>query len=155
MLALHAPLLLLLAALLVTAMVTDLRARIIPNGLNAAVALLAVPWWLAAGLGPTDVLVQLGLALAVLAVFAGCFALGMMGGGDVKLLAALALWLPWQSLLTMLVWMALGGGVLTAILLVRHRLAHRTGQIEVPYGVAIAGAALALVANDILTTGQA
>ena len=84
----------LLAALLMVAAVTDIRSRIISNRLNAAIAFLAVPWWFALGLGGYDILFQIGLAAAVLAVFAVCFALGMMGGGDVKLLAARGLWLP-------------------------------------------------------------
>ncbi len=38
-------------------------------------------------------MLQLGVALAAFVVLAGLFALRMMGGGDVKLLTALALWL--------------------------------------------------------------
>ena len=144
-------LLLLLAALLIAAAATDIRSRIIPNGLNLAVALLAAPWWCAMGLGGAEIAWQLGIAVIVFAAFAGCFALGLMGGGDVKLIAALALWLPLGGLVQMLTWMALGGGLLTLILWIAHRARRRTGLLEVPYGVAIAAAALLIVANDILT----
>lgn len=145
------PLLSILALLLVAAATTDIRSRVIPNALTLAIALLAVPWWLATGLTAGGMGVQLIVAGVVLALFAGCFAMGMMGGGDVKLIAALALWLPLMQLMTMLVWMAIGGGVLTLALLVVHRLRRRAHALEIPYGVAIAAASLMLVANDILT----
>jgi prepilin peptidase CpaA len=144
-----------LGVLLVTAAVTDIRARIISNRLNAAIAILAVPWWFATHLSGYEIVFQIGLSAALLALFAICFALGMMGGGDVKLLAALGLWLPLTKLLVMLEWMALGGGVLTLGMVIAHRLRKAPGRPEIPYGVAIVGAALLIVANDILTTSGA
>ena len=82
----------------------DLRTRTIPNGLNLAIALLAIPFWWSIGLPLwPDVAIQIGVACAVFAVFAGAFALGAMGGGDVKLVAAIALWLPWQAVIALLV----------------------------------------------------
>jgi prepilin peptidase CpaA len=141
----------LLGLLLVTAAVTDIRARIISNRLNAAIAILAVPWWFAIGYAPYDILFQLGLACALLLLFAALFALGMMGGGDVKLLAALGLWLPLTKMLILLEWMALGGGVLTLGMVIAHRLRKAPGKPEIPYGVAIVGAGLLVVTNLILT----
>ena len=141
----------LLGGLLVTAAVTDIRTRIISNRLNAAIALLAVPWWFAIGYGGHDILSQIGLSAALLAVFALLFALHMMGGGDVKLLAALGLWLPLAKMLILLVWMAIGGGVLTLGMLVAHRIRKAPGKPEIPYGVAIVGAGLFVLTNDILT----
>ena len=145
----------LLAALLVTAAVTDIRSRIISNRLNAAVALLAVPWWFAIHLSGYEILFQVGLALAVFTLFAICFALGMMGGGDVKLLAALGLWLPLTKMMAMLEVMALAGGLLTIGMLIAHKLRKAPGKPEIPYGVAIVGAALLVVTNDILTNSIA
>jgi prepilin peptidase CpaA len=145
----------LLGLLLVTAAVTDIRARIISNRLNAAIALLAVPWWFAAGYAPYDILFQLGLACALLALFAALFAVGMMGGGDVKLLAALGLWLPLTKMLILLEWMALGGGVLTLGMVIAHRLRKAPGRPEIPYGVAIVGAGLLVITNLILTKSVA
>lgn len=141
----------LLATLLGVAAVTDIRSRIISNRLNAVIALLAIPWWFAIGLSGYDILFQLALAAGVLVVFAICFALGMMGGGDVKLLAALGLWLPLTKMLMMLEIMALGGGLLTIGMVVAHKLRKAPGKPEIPYGVAIVGAALLILANDILT----
>lgn len=145
----------LLAALLMVAAVTDIRSRIISNRLNAAIALLALPWWFGIGLGGHEILFQIGIAVAVLVLFAICFALGMMGGGDVKLLAALGLWLPLFKMLAMLEMMAIGGGLLTLGMLVAHKFRKAPGRPEIPYGVAIAGAGLLIVANDILTKSVA
>jgi prepilin peptidase CpaA len=66
----------------------------------------------------------------------------MMGGGDVKLLGALALWFPWQAVLTLIMLMALLGGAVTLVTLIHHRIAQKPGQPEIPYGVAISIAAL-------------
>lgn len=132
-----------LAALLLWGAVTDLRSRTIGNPLNLAIALLAPLWWWANGLALyPDVALQLGLALAVFALFAGLFALGWMGGGDVKLLGALALWLPGEAMIALLVIMALAGGVVTLVTVAHHRIARRVGQPQIPYGVAIALAGL-------------
>lgn len=145
----------LLAALLVTAAVTDIRERVISNRLNLAIAILAVPWWFVTGLHGAGILLQLALSAGVLAVFAACFALGMMGGGDVKLLAALGLWLPLTRMLVLLEAMALAGGVLTLAMLIAHRIRKAPGRPEIPYGVAIVGAALLVLTNDILTNSIA
>lgn len=136
-------LLLLLATLLVGGIVTDIRARIIPNGLNAAIALLAPLYWWSLGLSVwPDMAIQIGLAAGIFAIFAILFAIGMMGGGDVKMLAALALWLPMGGLANLIVLMALLGGVVTIVAVVHHRSTRRIGRVEVPYGVAIGLAAL-------------
>ena len=136
-------LLAILALLLLTAAVTDLKARIIANRLNLAIALLAPAYWWASGLAPwPDMALQAVLGLAVFAVFAAMFALGWMGGGDVKLLGALALWLPWAPLMRMLFAMSLLGGVLTLIVVAVHRFRKLKTSPEVPYGVAIASAGL-------------
>ena len=136
-------LLAILAILLLCAAVTDLKARIIANRLNLAIALLAPLYWWATGLSPwPDMALQAVLGLAVFAVFAAMFALGWMGGGDVKLLGALALWLPWAPLMRMLFAMSLLGGVLTLIVVAVHRFRKLKTNPEVPYGVAIACAGL-------------
>ncbi|MGZ8337759.1 MAG: prepilin peptidase, partial [Allosphingosinicella sp.] len=78
------------------------------------------------------------------------FAMGAMGGGDVKLIGALALWLPWQAVLLMIVIMSLAGGALTLAMVVRKKLARSKAPIEVPYGVAIAFGGLWLIAQRFL-----
>jgi prepilin peptidase CpaA len=141
----------LLAAALVAAAVGDWRSRTIPNWLNGAIALLAIPFWWASGLSPwPDVALQIGLAVAVFAVFALAFHLGAMGGGDVKMLAALALWLPLGALFELLVIMSLAGGVLTVAMLIPHRMLKSAGKPEIPYGIAIAFAGMWLIGERFL-----
>ncbi|OHC90865.1 MAG: peptidase [Sphingomonadales bacterium GWF1_63_6] len=135
-----------LSALLIAAAITDLRARIISNRLNLAIAALAPLWWIACGLDLwPGVAVQLLVCGMVFLLFAALFSMGMMGGGDVKLLAALALWFPWQAVISLLVLMALLGGLVTLVTVIHHRMTRRLGQPEIPYGVAISLAALWLL----------
>lgn len=140
-----------LGVLLIVASVTDLRSRIISNRLNLTVAALAPLWWLACGLPLwPGMAVQLLVGLIVFLLFAILFAFGCMGGGDVKLLGALALWFPWQATLSLLILMALLGGIVTIITVVHHRMTRRLGQPEIPYGVAISVAALWLLGERYL-----
>src|SRR5688572_20911433 len=121
------------------AAVWDLRTRTIPNALNAAIALLAIPFWWAMGMNVwPDMAIQLGIGLGLFALFAAAFAIRAMGGGDVKLIGALGLWLPLDAVLPLLIVMSLAGGVLTVMMLVRHKVAKHQHQLEIPYGVAIA-----------------
>lgn len=144
-------LLIALGLLLVSAGIQDARTREIANWKNAAIALLALPWWMANGLAIwPDMGLQLGVALLVFAFFAGAFALGQMGGGDVKLIGALALWLPVQPLIWMLILMSLIGGGLTIMMVVEKKLRRLNGMpLEIPYGVAIAIAALLILREPI------
>lgn len=133
----------LLAVLMIVAAVSDLRTRTISNGLNAAIALLAIPFWIASGwaLWP-DIPVQFGAAFAVFLLFAGLFAIGAMGGGDVKMIGAVMLWIPLPLFAPMLTVMAIGGGILSAVMLIHSKIRPSDKVIEVPYGVAIAVAGL-------------
>jgi prepilin peptidase CpaA len=144
-------LLLALASLLVVAAVIDVRTFTISNRLNLTVALLAPLYWLSVALSPwPGVAIQLAAAATVFLLLAGAFYAGMMGGGDVKLAAALALWFPPASTIKFLVLMSLAGGVLTLIVLAWHRAKRRQGRPEIPYGVAIAVGALAILAQPFL-----
>jgi prepilin peptidase CpaA len=73
-----------------------------------------------------------------------------MGGGDVKMLAALALWLPPLALMKLLVVMSIAGGVLTVAMAVRHRVSRAEHKLEVPYGVAIAFGGFWLIGERFL-----
>ncbi|WP_137863160.1 MULTISPECIES: prepilin peptidase [unclassified Sphingomonas] len=140
-----------LALLLVSAGIQDARSREIADWKNAAIALMAPLWWWANGLALwPDVAMQAGLAALVFAFFVGAFALGQMGGGDVKMIGALALWLPVQPLVWMLVLMSLiGGGVTLVMVIERWFRRGAGGPLEIPYGVAIAIAALLVLREPI------
>lgn len=140
---------LLLGGLLLSAGIEDARTREIADGKSIAIALVAPLWWWANGIsGWPGVPVQLLIGIGTFAVFAFAFHIGMMGGGDVKLLAALSLWLPFEGWLSMLVAMSLVGGAVTAAMLVQRR--WKGGEVEVPYGVAIAIAGLLALREPIL-----
>jgi prepilin peptidase CpaA len=149
----------LLAILLVVAAVIDVRTFTISNRLNAAVALLAPLYWWSIGLPLwPDAAIQVAVAAGVFAVLAASFYMGMMGGGDVKLAAALALWFKPFTTLKILVIMSLAGGLLTLIVLLIHKKRGKApidgdepaARPEVPYGVAIAIGALWILAQRFL-----
>src|SRR5687767_10453424 len=141
----------LLALALAAAAIGDWRRRIIPNWLNGAIALLAVPFWWASGLSFwPEIALQVAVAAGVFALFAIAFHLGAMGGGDVKMVAALALWLPPVAVLQLLVVMSIAGGVLTLAMLIPHRIAKSGGSPEIPYGMAIAFAGFWLIGERFL-----
>ncbi|HEY9552219.1 A24 family peptidase [Allosphingosinicella sp.] len=140
-----------LAAMLLVAATGDFRSRTIPNWLNASIALSAIPFWWMTGLALwPEVAVQVAVAAAVLLLFALAFHFGAMGGGDVKMVAALALWLPPGAVLKLLVIMSLAGGALTLAMLVRHKMTKSQGQLEIPYGAAIAFGGLWLISERYL-----
>ena len=140
---LHYGLLIALAIALLFAAFTDIRRRQIDNWLNAGIALGAPLFWWSSGLSLwPDVAMQLGVALASFAILAGLFALRMMGGGDVKLLTALALWVRPEWFLELVIIMALLGGILTVVVGSWHIARRHRNRLAIPYGVAISAAGL-------------
>lgn len=95
-------------------------------------------------------------AVVLLAAFV-FFSRGWIGGGDAKLAAATALWLGFDHLLDYMLYASLFGGALTLAILQFRKLPlpsalsrqawilrlHETGG-GVPYGIALAAAALAV-----------
>lgn len=152
---LHYGLLVALAIALVVAAVTDWRRRQIDNWLNFGIALAAPLFWWASGLDLwPGVALQFGVGVAAFAVFAGLFALGWMGGGDVKLLTALALWIEPTWFLKLLVMMALVGGVLTLVMGAWHIARRQRDRLAIPYGVAISAAGLWVLGTHYLPVAQ-
>src|SRR3546814_796098 len=136
-------LMVILGLLMIAAAISDVRSRTISNELNAGMALLAIPFWIASGLAPwPDVAIQFGAAFLVFLLFAGLFAVGAMGGGDVKMIGAVMLWIPLPLFLPMLMVMAIAGGLLSGAMLIHMKLRRTQHPPEVPYGVAIAAAGL-------------
>jgi len=158
---LHIACLALLAVLLIGAGAQDWRSMHIANAFPLAIAGLFVVWAvveLSSGrLSPTGLGLAFGCAVVVFAIGAAAFAVGGLGGGDVKLLAAVSLFAGPPRLLDFLAVTAIVGGVLGLAILagapigrpamaeggsLRTRL--RSG---LPYGPAIAAGGLWLVAS--------
>jgi len=97
-----------------------------------------------------DVALQVATAAGLFALFALAFRFGAMGGGDVKLVSALALWLPPLATLKLLVIMSIAGGFLTLAMVIRHRIAKPGHVLEIPYGIAIAFGGFWLISERFL-----
>ena len=143
-----------LAIALLWVIVTDLRSRTISNRLTLAIALGAPLYWISIGLPLWPAIAfQLGLAVVVFAVCCVLFAIRQMGGGDVKLLTALALWIPPSHFTLLLVAMAMLGWVLTMAM-----GAWRVARSKTPGGrplrdttlLAVGTAVAALFASTVL-----
>jgi len=149
-------LLIALAIALVFAAFTDIRRRQIDNWLNLAIAAGAPIFWWSSGLSLwPEIALQVGIAVAAFAVLAGLFALRMMGGGDVKLLTALALWIEPNAFLQLLIIMAIAGGLLTIMMGGYHFLMQQKERLAIPYGVAIAFGGLWVLTTTYLPTAPA
>lgn len=140
---------------MIAAALMDIATMKIPNGL---IILLVLPYPVLAplaGFGPAEMGLSAATASAVLLGAFSFFALGWVGGGDAKLAAATALWFGTDYTIVYLIYTALFGGVLTLCLLqfrmvplpatleARPWIAKlQSAQTGVPYGVAMAAAAL-------------
>ena len=153
----HAIVLTAFAALMALAAFEDFRRLIIPNLLPAGLCALW-PFYIAANPSLYGALGSIGCALAIFIVGAVLFARGWLGGGDVKLLTAATLWAGPGGTPGLLLLTGVLGGVIALVLLTpigaqlalaaRMTLGRVTTDPErglgmpVPYGVAIAGAAM-------------
>jgi prepilin peptidase CpaA len=100
------------ALLLATgAAVLDARSGRIPNAITVGGALAGAVAHATWSGGEGAAFSGLG-ALAGLLVFFPLFALGGLGGGDVKLMAALGAWVGWRSILGAALYTAVAGGVM-------------------------------------------
>ena len=145
----------LFAALLVLAALEDLWRLRISNWICAAIIVAAFVAVVLAG-PVADLWQNVAVFAALLAVGTPLFAYGKMGGGDVKLLAATGLWFDLAGAGRMIVAVMLAGGVVAIVVLIlrtikwsqaaRERIAILRPKGGIPYGVAIAGGALATLA---------
>ncbi len=140
----------LLAIALVVAAVGDWRRRLIENWLTGGIACAAPLLWLVQGYGLwPEIGIQVILGVCLFLIFLIFFAIGAMGGGDVKLIAALGLWFPLGHMMNLLLIMSILGGVLTLAMLVHHKFTKKPGRPEIPYGIAISAAGLCVIFQTI------
>ena len=149
--------LMLFPALMAFAAASDLFTMTISNRVSLALAAGFLALAVLSGMGFYDILAHVGAGAAVLTAAFACFAMGWIGGGDAKLAAATALWFGFDFLLDYLIDASLFGGVLALLLLSFRKLPlpdvlerqpwilrlHEAGG-GVPYGIALAAAALAV-----------
>src|SRR5215510_7908251 len=143
------------------AIVSDFRQLLIPNWIIITLIAAFLPFALLY-LEPVSVLWHLLVALVVLAFAIVFFSINWIGGGDVELLAGIALWAGPRDISLLLLLMSAGGALIAIVLmglrmygdllepslpdssfLKRLQVLAQEGQC--PYGVAIGGAALALL----------
>ena len=149
--------LLLFPALMAFAASSDLLTMTISNRLSLALAGGFFVLTVISGMGLHAFGMHLAAAAVVLATTFVFFSQGWIGGGDAKLAAATALWFGFDYLLDYLVYASLFGGALTLAIIQFRKLPlpamlarqswilrlHETGA-GVPYGIALAAAALAV-----------
>jgi prepilin peptidase CpaA len=157
--------LLLFPALMAFAASSDLFTMTISNRITLILVggFFALALWI--GMSPNDVLSHMGAAIAVLAVGFVFFARGWIGGGDAKLAASTALWVGFDHLMAYLLYASIFGGLLT-LALIYFRLMplpqaladkewlKRLHRLDggVPYGIALAAAALVIYPDTALMT---
>ena len=167
-----AALLTLVAATAIAGAAYDLTTFIIPNWISLGLLALFPVLAFAVGLSLSDAGIHFAIGAVALALGIVLFAFGIIGGGDAKLFAALALYMGVQSIGPYVFAVALAGGVLATVLVLlrwlpvsvllsrlpwMHKLS--TPGVGVPYGVAIAaGALIAFPATQLFalasTVGQ-
>ena len=145
--------------LVVWAAVTDFMTMTIANRISVALVVAGLLALASTGAPLAEFGAHLGAAALVFAVGFACFAMGWMGGGDVKFAAAVALWLGWSHLLDYAVTFSVYGGLLTLLALFSDRvldplpvlkvgfLARFQEHRRVPYGIALSVAALQIFAQ--------
>ena len=122
--------LIVVAAAAITAAVIDVRIRRVPNVLNGGIALVGLGL-AAMGLGRVGLWLALAGCLVGLALMLPGYVIGAMGGGDVKLLAAVGTLLGPGPTLRAFVASAIAGGLIAIF------VAWRRGR----FAATVAGAA--------------
>ncbi|MCC6679612.1 MAG: prepilin peptidase [Phycisphaeraceae bacterium] len=121
----------LLAVVLLIAAVSDVRRGVVPNKLTYPAALAGLllwtvgGWW--TGLQWSGLWLSLAGLASALIPYALAYAIGGLGGGDVKLMAALgAIAADWRVVLSATVYALIVAVIFAGVLMVRHRIIKRT-----------------------------
>jgi Flp pilus assembly protein protease CpaA len=112
----------------------DVRTRRIPNEFAVAIGVLGLARLSLAG-DPIAALYTLAAAAAVFAAAFLLFSRGLLGGGDVKLLAATVLLVGYHELLEFLLIMSLCGAFLAVCAVAAHKLGPSLERIPLMLGL--------------------
>jgi len=152
-LSIHAVILILIVTL---AAIIDVYKRIIPNWLTYPALICGLVFGFLPDSGPTITNSLLGFAIAFFPALL-MFVLNSLGGGDVKLLAAIGAWIGFPMIVDVLVYSAIAGGGMALILIIwkglfwslikeffiklfskKSNTALTINKMRIPFGVAIA-----------------
>jgi prepilin peptidase CpaA len=149
-------------ALMAFAASTDLFTMTISNRISLLLIAGFLAMALPVGMSAAEIANHFGAAACVLVIAFLFFARGWIGGGDAKLAAATALWFGWAHLYEYVLYASLIGGALTLILLQFRKYALPSPLVGrewierlhepkggVPYGIALAAAALLVYPSTI------
>ena len=144
----------LFAVLLLVAAANDIATMTIPNWVSVVLAAAFPVFSLAAGHSLAFVGYHMAIGFIVLVLGIGLFSLNLLGGGDVKVIAAASVWTGLSGFAVFLSATLLAGGILAiAIVLIRHFAKPREDRPAflnrlldpkrgAPYAVAIAAGGL-------------
>lgn len=142
---------------------TDIASLTIPNWLNATIAGLGLSALAVSGLDLSSIGWHFGVAVLAFVFSFLLFTFGVFGGGDAKMIPAVALWMGPDAMIPFLFWMALVGGLLALVgTLARYAPLPQNAPVwvsntlskgeGVPYGVAIAaGAVMGAIHSPLLS----
>ena len=132
---------------------SDIISYRIPNILSLVLLAAFFPFAFFSDMAWGQAGIHMLVGFGVLAVTFGLFSLGLLGGGDAKLLAAASLWVGYPDVGIFLVFVSLAGGVVAIALIVFRRLPigsletigwignlyrSKADRRDVPYAAAIA-----------------
>lgn len=119
-------------SLLLLMTITDFEQQVILDEMIVAFALLGLCYVFHLQLPLTDhLLASLGGGFFFLLL--AFISKGALGGGDIKLIAALGLWLGWKSLLSVILYGAIAGGVAALVLLLSKKIQRKQFLAYGPY----------------------
>jgi prepilin peptidase CpaA len=148
-------LLTLIGAAMITAAAYDATTLTIPNWISLALVALFPILAVVAGLSWSDAGIHAAIGFGALLIGMGLFAMRVIGGGDAKMFAAVALYMGASSVGAYVFMVALAGGAIACLILLARglalsplaaRLSWLRGLASIgnglPYGIAIAAGGL-------------
>lgn len=141
--------------LVLFAAASDIRSMTIPNWVSIALAIVFPIAAFTAHLSWAEIGLHTATGVVVFLAGFALFAMGVLGGGDVKVIAAASLWTGTAALAPFAFWTTAAGGVLALVMLLARRAAKPDDAHPaflnrlldpakgIPYAVAIAVGAIA------------